>query len=254
VPLKIGGRHLWLAVLIPEQDILQLASDRVSFFWVPMAVFMVGFILFLIAFVLVRRHLHSLEELRRERHRLIDEEIRREAALEDPGARIRELIKAGESETLEFKATVRWNLRENRAGKEMEVAWLKGLVGFLNTAGGVLLLGVEDDGTVCGIERDNFANDDKCLRHIDSLISTHIGLEFSRYIHFAIVEVEGFKVVEIRARASENPAFLKKGDNEDFFIRTGPASRKLKPSQIIKYLQSRKAGESRPDNSPTDLE
>lgn len=243
VPLKIGGRHLWLAVLIPEQDISQLVSYRVTFFWVPLAIFLVGGGLFLLSFFLVRRHLASLEALHRENRRLVDEEIRREAALADPGARIRELIKAGESETLEFKATVRWNLRENRAGKEMEIAWLKGLVGFLNTDGGVLLLGVEDDGTICGIERDNFANEDKCLRHIDSLISTHIGLEFSRYIHFAIVEVDGLKVVEIRARVSKNPAFLKKGDSEEFFIRTGPASRKLKPSQIIKYLQSRKLEE-----------
>jgi hypothetical protein len=243
VPLKIGGRHLWLAVLIPESDILEIASGRVSFYWVPLVVFLVGFALFLLSFFYVRRHLASLEELRRERRRLVADEIRREAALDDPAARIRELVRAGESETLEFKATVRWNLKANRPGKEMEVAWLKGLVGFLNTEGGVLLLGVEDDGTICGIERDNFANDDKCLRHIDSLISTHIGLEFSRYIHFTIVEVDGLKVVEIRARVSDIPAFLKKGDSEEFFIRTGPASRKLKPSQIIKYLQSRKSGE-----------
>ncbi len=243
VPLQIGGRHLWLSVLIPERDIPQIIPYQVTFFWIPMAIFLVGSGLFLLSFFLVRRHLASLEALHRENRRLIDEEIRREAALTDPGARIRELIKAGESETLEFKATVRWNLRENRAGKEMEVAWLKGLVGFLNTDGGVLLLGVEDDGTVCGIERDNFANDDKCLRHIDSLISTHIGLEFSRYIQFAIVEVDGLKVVEIRARVSEIPAFLKKGDSEEFFIRTGPASRKLKPSQIIKYLASRQREE-----------
>ncbi len=242
VPLKIGGRHLWLAVLIPEKDILRITSGRLTFFWAPLVVFLAGFALFLLSFFLVRRHLHSLEELRRERRRLIADEIRREAALADPGARIRELIKAGESETLEFKATVRWNLRENRVGKEMEIAWLKGLVGFLNTGGGVLLLGVEDDGTVCGIERDNFASDDKCLRHIDSLISTHIGLEFSRYIHFAIIEVDGRKVVEIRARASQTPAFLRKGDNEEFYIRTGPASRKLKPSQILKYLASRREG------------
>ncbi|NPA24411.1 MAG: hypothetical protein GXO34_01110, partial [Deltaproteobacteria bacterium] len=241
VPLKIGGRHLWLAVLIPEKDILQIASYRVSFFWIPLSIFIAGSFLFLLSFYLVRRHVASLEALHRENRRLVNDELAREASLDDPAARIRELIRAGESERLEFKSTVRWNLRENRAGKEIEIAWLKGVVGFLNTEGGVLLIGVEDDGTIAGIERDNFTNDDKCLRHIDSLISTHIGLEFSRYIHFAIIEVEGRKVVEIRCRLSENPAFLKKGDVEEFYIRTGPASRKLKPSQIIKYLASRKS-------------
>lgn len=104
-----------------------------------------------------------------------------------------------------------------------------------------MLIGIEDDGTVAGLERANFSNDDKCLRHVDSLITAHIGLEFSRFIHFAMVEMGNHKIIEIRCQASEIPAFLKKGEAEDFFIRTGPASRKLKPSQIIKYLSGRKS-------------
>lgn len=242
--LEIGDRHLWLVVVLPEKDILQIADYPVTFFRIPLIILAIGGLLFFISLFFVRRHIYSLEDLRRESHRLIEEELQREAVLGDPGQRIYTLIKAGESERLEFKSTVRWNLREDRSGKEIEIAWLKGVVGFLNTEGGVLLIGVEDDGTVAGLERDNFANDDKCLRHIDSLISTHIGLEFSRFIHFAIVEIGDRKIVEICCQLSEIPAFLKKGEAEDFFIRTGPASRKLKPSQIIKYLASRKTESS----------
>jgi hypothetical protein len=238
--LPMGDRHLWLAVVLPEKDILAVADYSVAFFRIPLIILVVGGLLFFLSLFFVRRHLRLLEELRRESRRLVEEELQREAALDDPGQRIFALIKAGESDRLEFKSTVRWNLREDRAGKEIEIAWLKGVVGFLNTEGGVLLIGVEDDGTVAGLERDNFVNDDKCLRHIDSLISTHVGLEFSRFIHFAIVEIGDRKIVEIRCQLSEIPAFLKKGEAEDFFIRTGPASRKLKPSQIIKYLASRK--------------
>ncbi len=237
--LKIGDRQIWMVVVVPERDILQIADYPVTFFRLPMMVFVLGFILFLLFFSFVHRHLRSLEALRRDNFRLVEDELQREAA-DDPSQRIFALIKAGESERLEFKATVRWNLHKDQAGKEIEVAWLKGVVGFLNTTGGVLLIGVDDDGTIVGLERDNFANDDKCLRHIDSLISAHIGLEFSRFIHFSIIEIADKKIVEIRCHASEIPAFLKKGEAEEFFIRTGPASRKLKPSQIIKYLASRK--------------
>ncbi len=237
--LEIGGRKIWMVLVVPERDILQIAEYPVTFFRMPMMVFALGLILFLLSFSFVHRHLRSLEDLRRENFRLVEDELQREAA-DDPNQRIFALIKAGESERLEFKATVRWNLNKNQAGKEIEIAWLKGVVGFLNTTGGVLLIGVEDDGTIAGLERDNFTNDDKCLRHIDSLISTHIGLEFSRFIHFSIIEIVGKKIVEIRCHASDIPAFLKKGEAEEFFIRTGPASRKLKPSQIIKYLASRK--------------
>ena len=65
-----------------------------------------------------------------------------------------ELIKRGESKTLEFKATLRWNLRENRKDdKAITHAVLKTIAAFLNTAGGDLLIGVADDGTVTGIEQ-----------------------------------------------------------------------------------------------------
>ncbi len=249
--LKIGNRRLWLVVVVPEKDILQIADYPVNSFLLPLLVFGIGIILFFFSFSFVQRHLRSLEDMRLENYRLIEDELQREASLEDPGQRIRDLIRAGESERLEFKATVRWNLHQDRAGKEIEVAWLKGVVGFLNTTGGVLLIGVEDDGTIKGLERDNFANDDKCLRHIDSLISTHIGLEFSRFIHFAIVEIEGLKIVEIRCQVSDIPAFLKKGESEEFFIRTGPASRKLKPSQMIKYLASRKTAVTDQGSDPS---
>lgn len=237
--LGVGDRHFWMVVMVPKNDILQIADYPVTFFRLPLLVFVLGLVFCLLSFSFVRRHLRSLETMRRENYRLVEDELQR-SAVDDPGQRIVALIKAGESERLEFKSTVRWNLQKDKAGKEIEIAWLKGLVGFLNTTGGVLLIGVEDDGTIAGIERDNFTNDDKCLRHIDSLISAHIGLEFSRFIHFSIIEIADKKIVEIRCHTSEIPAFLKKGEAEEFFIRTGPASRKLKPSQIIKYLASRK--------------
>jgi predicted HTH transcriptional regulator len=120
---------------------------------------------------------------------------------------------------------------------------LKGVVGFLNTDGGVLLIGVDDNGEVTGIGRDNFQNEDKCLRHIDNLINQHIGPEYLQFIRYGLVDIRGEKVVMIRCARSNDPAFLKnKKEEEDFFVRTGPASRKLTPSQILKYLEARRGG------------
>src|SRR3972149_581196 len=64
-----------------------------------------------------------------------------------------ELIKQGESKTLEFKSTLRWNLQEDRQDdKAVTHAILKTIAAFLNTEGGDLLIGVADDGSVRGIE------------------------------------------------------------------------------------------------------
>ena len=76
-----------------------------------------------------------------------------------------ELIKRGESKTLEFKSTLRWNLKEDRKDNRVTHAALKTIAAFLNTEGGDLLLGVADDGSVVGIERDGFDTNDKFMLH-----------------------------------------------------------------------------------------
>src|SRR6185295_2745086 len=57
-----------------------------------------------------------------------------------------ELLTQHESATLEFKSTLRWNLRENRKDPQIvTTAVLKTIAAFLNTEGGDLLIGVADD-------------------------------------------------------------------------------------------------------------
>ena len=87
-----------------------------------------------------------------------------------------ELIKRGESKTLEFKSTLRWNLKEDRQDdKGVTHAVLKTIAAFLNTEGGDLLIGVADDGSIVGIERDQLENDDKFMRHLAQVVRNGLG-------------------------------------------------------------------------------
>ena len=87
-----------------------------------------------------------------------------------------ELIQRGESKTLEFKSTLRWNLVEDRKDDQRVThAALKTIAAFLNTEGGDLLLGVADDGAVVGIERDRLENDDKFMRHLAQVVRNGLG-------------------------------------------------------------------------------
>lgn len=150
---------------------------------------------------------------------------------------LKELIDEGENAHLEFKSSVRHNLITGKPGKEIELAWLKAVIAFLNTAGGTLLIGVADDGTVIGIDNDAFDNDDRCLLHIKNLINQHIGAEFTPMLDITALPYKGFKVVVIECKQSPEPVFLTFGKNEDFYIRTGPSNTKLSPSKIISYLE-----------------
>jgi len=95
---------------------------------------------------------------------------RRRRQVPDGEAELLALIDTGESVQLEFKSTMRWNLHAKKAGKEIELAWLKSVVAYLNTDGGFVLIGVGDDGEVLGLEIDGFANEDKFILHFDNLI------------------------------------------------------------------------------------
>ena len=148
-------------------------------------------------------------------------------------------IAAGESDQLEFKSTMRWNLQRDKAGKEVEIAWLKSVVAFMNTEGGAILIGVNDDGEVLGIEGDRFANDDKFLLHFNNLIKEHVGLSFSSFIRANLRPLGDKQVFVIECRPANEPAFLKKGNEEQFYIRVGPSSRQLPPSEVVKRFRGK---------------
>jgi len=154
--------------------------------------------------------------------------------------RIKSLISSGESDRVEFKSTLRWNLKTDRSDKGVEKAWLKSVVAFLNTDGGVLLVGVGDDGDILGLEADQFDNEDKNLLHVNNRIKQHIGLEYAGFIRFQLVSVDQKKILIVECQPSPSPVFLKMGKEEDFYIRIGPGSRRLSTSEVLSYVSNRK--------------
>lgn len=149
---------------------------------------------------------------------------------------IRKLLDKGESERLEFKSTLRFNLAAGKPGKEIELASLKTLTAFMNTDGGVLAVGVDDQGRALGLGADGFENDDHALRHFSSLFAQHIGVEFLPFVTFALRELEGRKVLLAECRKSDKPVILKGGKEEEFYVRAGPSSRKLSLSEFMRRM------------------
>lgn len=144
------------------------------------------------------------------------------------------LIRMGENEKVEFKSTLRWNLIADKADKAIENSALKTIVAFLNTEGGTLLIGVKDDGTILGMEKDQFLNEDKYLLHFASLINDRIGKHYIEHIEWGLREVQGKKVLRVNCKPSSSPAFLK-NNGEEFFVRNGPSSVQLSTSEVLEY-------------------
>jgi len=150
---------------------------------------------------------------------------------------LRQLADAGESDTVEFKSTLRCNLHTGKADKKMENACLKTIAAFLNCTGGVLLVGVDDDGNALGLSNDNFINEDKQLLHFNNLVKSHLGVEYSQFIRAGMVTLNDEKILLIQTLASPSPVFFSRDNEEIFYIRAGNATQQLKPSEILAYVE-----------------
>lgn len=226
LPLQKNHASGWIAVTIPKAELLA-DSEQTSWIiavWVS-AVLLLGIVLSLI---LVHRYKKYFRET-----------SKRILACKDIESQIENLLTQGENPNLEFKSTIRTNLKTGKSDKDIEFSWLKTLTAFLNTQGGILLIGVDDSGQVSGFKDDNFVTNDKCRLHLKNLIHQHIGPAFSRFIDFEIVLFHGKSIIVLECEPASSPSFLLKGQNEDFFIRSGPASVPLTISQTIDYLQAR---------------
>lgn len=149
------------------------------------------------------------------------------------------LIRGGESERLEFKSTLRTNLETGETDKRMEKAVLKTIVAFLNTDGGNLLIGVDDDGEVIGADLHSFENKDKMGLHLTNLISSKIGNSFLPYISFNLVDFDDKVVIRVKCDPCPLPVFYKDGKTEIFFVRSGPRTEELTGTTLLGYVKNR---------------
>jgi predicted HTH transcriptional regulator len=101
-------------------------------------------------------------------------------------------------------------------------------------------VGVTDDGDILGIEADNFDNEDKYLLHVNNRIQQHIGLEHASFLAYQLVPVDDKKVLLIECQPSPSPVFLKLSNEEEFYIRVGPGSRRLSTSEVVAYVTNRR--------------
>ncbi|WP_432410877.1 RNA-binding domain-containing protein [Rasiella sp. SM2506] len=146
-----------------------------------------------------------------------------------------EIIQQGESDFVEFKSTLRFNLMSEKMDSNIELSALKTVAAFLNTSGGTLLIGVADDGTINGLSLDNFTNEDKLLLHFTNLLRDKIGEKTLGFVHFNIVHIQNEQILRVEVSKSNSPVFVLFQNNEYFYVRSGPSTLNLKFSEFYNY-------------------
>ncbi len=114
-----------------------------------------------------------------------------------------------ESETIELKAIV---------GEDIK----KEIIAFANCKGGKLYIGVQDDGTVSGLD-----NPDEASLQISNMVRDSIKPDLTMFLHYETLTVDGKKIVAVDIQqGTERPYYIaKKGLRpEGVYVRQGYSS------------------------------
>lgn len=156
-----------------------------------------------------------------------------------PKDHVLDIIKKGESDSVEFKSALRTNLFTKEHDKRIEHSVLKTIVAFLNTDGGTLLIGVSDEGAILGIENDGFKSFDKFSLHLTNLVEKHIGRGVVSDIGIENIAIGSSSVVRVICGKSKSLVFMNFNGIEEFYVRFGPSSIKLTGSKLIDFAKKK---------------
>ena len=157
---------------------------------------------------------------------------------------IEDLIAEGESIDLEFKSSLRWCYNNSMINKKLEAVIMKSIAAFSNNEGGTLLIGVNDEGEVLGLENDYATlngNRDEFELHLRNLIVRNFNAGFSvRCLTVSFPKLEEKEICKIDVKRGLQPQCDKNGQkSEKFYIRNGNASIALTLEETARYIPSR---------------
>jgi hypothetical protein len=162
---------------------------------------------------------------------------------EEQTALIPELMRQGETRRVEFKSTLRWDLKENRVNRGLEKVIAKTLAGFFNADGGHLLVGVDDNGRPLGLDKDlstlKSPDLDSFERTVNDIVSKTLGGDLCPYIHTVFARVDGKDVAMIIVSPAPRAVYLEENSASVFYLRSGNSTRKLDVREAVNYANER---------------
>ena len=131
------------------------------------------------------------------------------------------------------------NTHTDQNDDRMTFAELRAMASLLNTDGGTLIIGVGDEGEPVGVGRDNFPNEDAMSLFLRNRVTAQMGAIVMTYVTLQYADYSGVKVLAVTCEAAASPVYLKEGNNQHFFIRTGPSTTEPPISEAHDYINRR---------------
>ncbi len=145
---------------------------------------------------------------------------------------------------MEFKSSVRWDYVNQRVNNELGSPVIKTVAAFLNTLGGVLVIGIDNNKTVLGLELDyNSLHKDKQNRdgfqlHLQDLLSPRIGADrYQSNVKLEFHSIEGKDICVLRVKQAPKPVVVQDHNLPALYVRVGNATKVLNVVEALRYVK-----------------
>ena len=152
------------------------------------------------------------------------------------------LIAQGEGELLEFKVSACWDRHQKTKNPSMMDNVLKAVAGFMNgKLGGMLLVGITDDGKVVGLVDDyrvankNKPNRDGYHLFLRDSINDNLGSNNISFYSIGFQEMNGVEICWISVKPATNPVYFRGA----MFVRNGNETRQFTTQEAVGYIKQR---------------
>ena len=185
-----------------------------------------------------------------------------------PAPNLQQLIVEGENHHVEFKAQALWSAKftnediKNHRPQSGELRKYgkntsryiisKTLAGFLNTDGGTLVIGVNENkktltDEIIGVELEYGALKDPSpdgyrrmiVDVVKDYLPSNIFNHLNKFIQIHFGEIDGHTVCGVSVSKSDKKVFIKLQGTDHFFIRVDATTRELTGEEVVDYCQNR---------------
>lgn len=160
-----------------------------------------------------------------------------------------QILLTDESDSIEFKSTLRWDVVNGKQNREMERMVVKAVAGFLNSDnGGTVVIGVTDQKAVLGLAADYATletrpNRDGFEQALNQVLISAIGAErCTRCVRIRFCTLQGKEICLVDVSPTRDAVFLEERGQPTMYVRIGNTTRPLNVREAVAYASERWGG------------
>lgn len=156
---------------------------------------------------------------------------------------VHELILEGEGQLVEFKSTLRYDMRTRGVNKKLEHVVAKTVAAFMNSDGGSLFIGVDDHRNAIGLELDYDTllkkDRDGFQLHLANILDKYLGKDVMRLWKLDWPDFDGKQICHVQVTKANKPVYVSSEGKEEFFVRKEGSSQPLSRAEEHEWNKGR---------------